>query len=63
MPDVIYQHFKQLLSRRIICCREGRMCMLRRELRLVMQFRTAVHRNLSINNTLNLSNLVSFTWP
>ena len=40
------------------------MSMLRRELYLqvVMQFRTAIHRYLSINNTFDLSNLMSFTW-
>ena len=37
------------------------MSMLRWELQNVMQFRTAIDRYLRINNTFNLSNLMSFT--
>ena len=61
----IYQHFKQSLSQSIChtpVSREGRISMIRWEHHLVMQFRTAIHRYLSIKNTFNLSNPMSFTW-
>ena len=37
--------------------------LIRSELHLVMQFQTAIHRYLSINNAFTLRNLMSFTYP
>lgn len=42
---------------------EERMSTLRWELHHVMLFRSAIQRYFSINNTFNLRNLMSFSWP
>ena len=67
MFDGIYQHFKKLSSQRISHIRhlekEEWVCYGESSIFKLMQFRTAIHRCLCINNTFDLSNLMSFTWP
>ena len=67
MFDGIYQHFKQLSSQRISHIRhvekEEWVCYGESSIfKLSCSFELLLQRYLSINNTFNLNNLMSFTW-